>query len=647
MLPIKFDSLNMVFRDPESYEILSLPRNENKYFHNVRNQENFRNAQEYALEIFRNAIESIKSSCFYCGEYDTSVIPAFLHDGSGSNLWMFNDARCSIVLCYECNRHYGKGNVKYIKRFESIRSFNLKKILTFQPEILIPTLEPVHLHFEYPSSGYLVPKTLRAERTIDLFALNRHQLVDRRLKGIIKYNARGFLHASNKIKGVDGDFIFESMIMDYPVDVLFSFDDLNQINLNDSKAILSKIHKKYSLYPEVLDSKIPYKNETFTLVNESNRKVFNRFSGVEFIEFYGVRDFIGNQRISFNGKSSIIIVGENGVGKSTLLELIKRTLKVGYKKNVMDLSNTFNAGYFIKFTNDPALYHQHNKCRALQTKEHCHLVHVTDARSSSKGSKYLTDFLNVNDKNADVVDWTLKQIMNLLDFSNDITLEYKNMNIIIQSSVGSKYLNELSSGYNSILSIFGLVLNNFSMRYQNVNVSEIYHFLSTTFVLIDEVELHLHPKFKRNIISTLKKSFPEVRFIFTTHDPMVLSSSEKDDIVLLIEREVNGNGVTIRKNLPDHSELTTEQILSSPIFGLRSFSYDDAEDTIENYYEALNNENKEEALQLRKKLGRLGYFGKTYRDLIAFSAVDKYLSRFKSPDFDAIVNLLDEVDKND
>ncbi|MCG5130433.1 AAA family ATPase, partial [Enterobacter mori] len=191
---------------------------------------------------------------------------------------------------------------------------------------------------------------------------------------------------------------------------------------------------------------------------------------------------------------------------------------------------------------------------ALQTKEHCHLVHVTDARSSSKGSKYLTDFLNVNDKNADVVDWTLKQIMNLLDFSNDITLEYKNKNIIIQSSVGSKYLNELSSGYNSILSIFGLVLNNFSMRYQNVNVSEIYHFLSTTFVLIDEVELHLHPKFKRNIISTLKKSFPEVRFIFTTHDPMVLSSSEKDDIVLLIEREVNGNGVTIRKNLPDHSE---------------------------------------------------------------------------------------------
>ena len=495
-----------------------------------------------------------------------------------------------------------------------------------------------------------MPKTLRAERTIDLFALNRVRLVDRRYNEINRNESLIAISTSKPLSDIES--IVDDFDVSHPMDIAFILNNLfNRDFVYLMRLALPIIHKKYEIYPEVLDSKILFKSETFNLISETQRKVFNRFSGLEFVEFYGVRNFLGVQRLEFNGKSSIIIVGENGVGKTTLLELLKRGLKGNYKKNAMNLSNNYpqqqDVGYKIKFINDADFYHQHNRNRIRSSKEHCHLIHINDSRSSSKGARYLTEFLNINDQDSAVVDWTLKHIMNLLEFSDGTTLEYRYKNILIKNRTGSKYLNELSSGYNSILSIFGLILNHFSSLYQRVNVSEIYHLLSSTVVLIDEIELHLHPKFKKNIIATLKNSFPEVLFVFTTHDPMVLSSSEKGDVVVLLERDPIGEVVTIRKNLPDHSELTTEQILSSPIFGLMSLCYEHANDIISNYYKALNYDNKDEARQLRKQLGKLGYFGKTYRDLIAYSAVDAYLSKYKNPDFDKIISLLNKVDKDD
>lgn len=41
-------------------------------------------------------------------------------------------------------------------------------------------------------------------------------------------------------------------------------------------------------------------------------------------------------------------------------------------------------------------------------------------------------------------------------------------------------------------------------------------------VLIDEIELHMHPKWQRRIIGVLKEVFPNIQFIITTHSPQVL-----------------------------------------------------------------------------------------------------------------------------
>ncbi|MEB8192423.1 AAA family ATPase [Raoultella terrigena] len=49
-------------------------------------------------------------------------------------------------------------------------------------------------------------------------------------------------------------------------------------------------------------------------------------------------------------------------------------------------------------------------------------------------------------------------------------------------------------------------------------------------VLIDEVELHLHPEWQQNIISNLITTFPNIQFIITTHSPQVLSTITKKKI---------------------------------------------------------------------------------------------------------------------
>ena len=59
-------------------------------------------------------------------------------------------------------------------------------------------------------------------------------------------------------------------------------------------------------------------------------------------------------------------------------------------------------------------------------------------------------------------------------------------------------------------------------------------------VLIDEIELHLHPKWQQDIIPSLQNTFPNIQLIVTTHSPQVLSTVDKSCIRKFIEYE-NGD----------------------------------------------------------------------------------------------------------
>jgi predicted ATP-dependent endonuclease of OLD family len=48
-------------------------------------------------------------------------------------------------------------------------------------------------------------------------------------------------------------------------------------------------------------------------------------------------------------------------------------------------------------------------------------------------------------------------------------------------------------------------------------------------ILIDELELHLHPSWQRLIVSALKQAFPEAQFIVTTHSPHIIQNADVNE----------------------------------------------------------------------------------------------------------------------
>src|SRR5690349_10901139 len=52
-------------------------------------------------------------------------------------------------------------------------------------------------------------------------------------------------------------------------------------------------------------------------------------------------------------------------------------------------------------------------------------------------------------------------------------------------------------------------------------------------VLIDEVEAHLHPRWKLQIMRGLRRALPAVTFIATTHDPLCLRSMGDNEVMVL------------------------------------------------------------------------------------------------------------------
>ncbi|WP_190437375.1 AAA family ATPase [Trichocoleus desertorum] len=79
-------------------------------------------------------------------------------------------------------------------------------------------------------------------------------------------------------------------------------------------------------------------------------------------------------------------------------------------------------------------------------------------------------------------------------------------------------------------------------------------------VLVDEIDLHLHPKWQRNIMNFLTERFPNTQFIVTAHSPLVVQAA-KDANIVLLRRE--GDRVVIDNNPEIVENWRVDQVLTS------------------------------------------------------------------------------------
>ncbi len=113
------------------------------------------------------------------------------------------------------------------------------------------------------------------------------------------------------------------------------------------------------------------------------------------------------------------------------------------------------------------------------------------------------------------------------DYGSDSTGE-----LLIDKDGKTIKLNQLSSGERSLIS---LVLD-IAVRLVLLNGAAPDSLKKNGVALIDEIEMHLHPKWQRGVIPALASVFPNVQFIITTHSPQILSMISQSEIILLDDK---------------------------------------------------------------------------------------------------------------
>ncbi len=113
----------------------------------------------------------------------------------------------------------------------------------------------------------------------------------------------------------------------------------------------------------------------------------------------------------------------------------------------------------------------------------------------------------------------------LSNISNPVVKRFLDT-IVVEKNGTVLQVDRLSDGEKLLLAIAGDIARR--MAILNPGVDNPLH--GEGVVLIDEIEQHLHPKWQREIIGNLRRTFPNVQFIVSTHSPQVLGEVNHEDI---------------------------------------------------------------------------------------------------------------------
>lgn len=105
---------------------------------------------------------------------------------------------------------------------------------------------------------------------------------------------------------------------------------------------------------------------------------------------------------------------------------------------------------------------------------------------------------------------------------------------IVYSEDGSTLpISYLSAGYQSLL----WMTMDIAYRMALLNPGHSSFEKSAGVVLIDELDMHLHPKWQWNVLGALETTFPRIQFIIATHSSIVISSCKKGKLILIDNRQ--------------------------------------------------------------------------------------------------------------
>lgn len=123
-------------------------------------------------------------------------------------------------------------------------------------------------------------------------------------------------------------------------------------------------------------------------------------------------------------------------------------------------------------------------------------------------------------------------------------------------------------------------------------------------VLIDEVDLHLHPSWQMEVLPRLSRGLPNIQFILTSHSPLLTGSLQWVNLIVL-EPGTAQSSVLGRMSVPVHG-LDADQVLLTPFFALHTTRTDSRAARLRSLRDEARKGNREAALQVMEEMSRGG-----------------------------------------
>lgn len=173
--------------------------------------------------------------------------------------------------------------------------------------------------------------------------------------------------------------------------------------------------------------------------------------------------------------------------------------------------------------------------------------------------------------------------------------------IIDKHSVGKTLHSNMSDGLKAMLNLVAelafrcVILNGFKGKNAVVETEGI--------VLIDELDMHLHPNWQMHVVQDLKNAFPSIQFIVTSHSPFIVQSIKKEELIIL-EEDMEVESDPFRRSIEEISS-TEMGVTEVP----RSKAFLEMEEVAAKYYALIEqgktSDNDAEVASLRNQLNEL------------------------------------------
>jgi uncharacterized protein (TIGR02646 family) len=573
----------------------------------------------------RALLEVFHKKCAYCetrlvGQF--GIVEHFRPKTSGMEdrsftgyWWLAYEWQNLLVCCQRCNMM--KANRFPIKGKRASPTAIGSELSKEKPLLLDPCIDKPDEHLAFDDSGAIAAKSERGRVTIQVLGLNREELVENR-KREIEALVRNFVLAVRAKAPNQTDTILHELDnhdLQYAAACRAAMHrkilEL-QRQLGTTATIRKVVARAKSAKPlnhaqfEQLVSEsteIQERTGQYSVESEDTAQSKTYLEVQRRVERIQIRNFksIEDLSLQFPGPQSdheawLMLLGENATGKSSVLQAVALALMGNSHANSIGLDaqsfvrhnaedgrgfveihlTNLSAAIRLEFgrgdrefrvepTAPKVLLLGYGATRLLprpglgksDTNKYIRIKNLFDPTAPlNNADNWLADERKVSNEKFQEVSRALKSALLLPD---DVEATRENGKVEFVYPNDRLSLLEMSDGYQSVTAMVADIAFCVLEKWPTIEDAE-------AVVLLDEIEVHLHPRWKMTIVKRLRKCFPRLSFIATTHDPLCLRGLYKGEIVVF-RRNQTGK-IEPLSEIPELDDYRADQLLTSPLFEL-------------------------------------------------------------------------------